>query len=98
VHPEKNAPVDRRSDLDQEGGDRPVTRRRSRNDGADHSQTDHHTRSDILDENARWNTLRQLDLLEGRIDIRSGAGAGGDSEGSWSSDFHRAEPLLNELA
>jgi hypothetical protein len=58
-----------------------VTRRRSQNDGADHSQGDHHTRSDILDVNARWNTLRQLDLLEGRIDIRSGAGAGGVAKG-----------------
>jgi RNA polymerase sigma-70 factor, ECF subfamily len=80
MHPEKNPAVDCRSDIDREGGDRPVTRR-SLDDRADHTQADQHTHSDIFDVNGRWNPLRQPDLLEGRIDIRSGAGATGVAKG-----------------
>ena len=76
MHPEKNPAVDCRSDIDREGGDRPVAQR-SLNDRADHTQADQHAHSDIFDVNGRWNPLRQPDLLEGRIDIRCGAGAGG---------------------
>jgi RNA polymerase sigma-70 factor (ECF subfamily) len=41
---------------------------------------------------------RQADLIEGRIDIRSKAWGWRGSEGSWSSDPQRTEPLLDELA
>ena len=43
------------------------------------------------------NLLHQADLVEGRIDIRSKARGWLGSEGSWSSDPQRTEPLLEEL-
>jgi hypothetical protein len=72
----ENYPVDCRSDIDKEGGDRPVTRR-SRDDGADHCQIDQHTRGDTFDVNGHCDPLCQPDPLEARTHFRMELGAGG---------------------
>jgi RNA polymerase sigma-70 factor, ECF subfamily len=98
AHQERGRPADCRSNIAQEVGDLPLERARRQDDSTSHTQADQHIRGNILDVNGHRDLQRQADLLEGRIDIRSGAWGWWGSEGSRFSDPLRTEPLLDGSA